>query len=91
MTKVIKFPPSAVCPLCGIQLRRTTSHEIEKGLRDPNPVIRQAFAHAVQGDTERKFTVENNFTFCMEDETPTASWLLICDSCGHKSVHIREE
>ena len=91
MAKVIKFPPNAICPRCGIKLRPATAAEIERGLASDGQQTRQLFAHAVQGDVDRKFTVENKFTSMLEHETPPASWVLICDSCGLRSAHMREE
>ena len=91
MSKIIKFPPASNCPACGDKLRPATRQEIREGLTSTNPVIRQAFAHAVQGDMGKKFLVENSFTERLEDDTPPGSWLLICNSCGLKSVHSVEE
>lgn len=91
MADVIRFPRDLTCRVCGSKLRPTTSREIRDGLASTNPVVRQAFLHAVQGDMAKKFLVENSFTHRMEGETPPGSWLLICDACGMKSVHMVED
>lgn len=85
MADLIQFPPTQPCH-CGAKLRPATKDEIKAGLSDPDPVIRQAFAHAVQGDMSRKFTTENAFTSSVEWETDPGSWLMLCDSCGAKHV-----
>lgn len=91
MGKVIKFPQTTPCPNCKAKLRPATVTEIKCGLASEDQQMRQLFAHAVQGDVERKFAVEDDFTSMMEHDTPTASWVLICDSCGLKSAYLREE
>lgn len=40
---------------------------------------------------DRKFVVDNPFTRGLEHDTPTGGWLLICEHCGMKSVHLVEE
>lgn len=90
MAKLIKFPPSASCPNCGTKLRPATSVEIRRGLDSGDPVIRQAFSHAVQGDLSRKTLGGNDLPEWLEAETPEGSWVLRCNSCGLTSVHIRE-
>ena len=72
MAKVIKFPPNALCPRCGIEPRPATTTEIERGLTSDDQQTRQLFAHAVQGDVVRRFTVEDKFTSMLEDNTPPA-------------------
>ena len=90
MAKLIKFPPSATCPTCGIKLRPATQAEIRRGLESDNPTIRQAFSHAVQGDLGRKTIGERDLPDWLEAETPEGSWVLLCDSCNLTSVHMQE-
>jgi hypothetical protein len=72
---LIKFPPSAKCPVCGIKLRPATRAEIRRGLQNDKPTIRQAFSHAVQGDLSRKTVGEHDLPDWLEAETLEGSWV----------------
>ena len=91
MTPVIRFPPDVACPICQIKLRPATANEIKAGLENPNPTIRQSFAHAVQGQMDKKFVAEDKMTSMLESETLEGTWVMLCDSCGHISVCTSEE
>jgi hypothetical protein len=90
MSNVTRFPPSLNCPSCGIKLRPATGAEIRRGLQNGDAAIRQAFAYAVQGDMSSKSLESVQLPERLEDETPTGSWVLICETCGLTQVHMQE-
>ena len=88
MVDLVRFPPTQPCHRCGGKLRRATEAEIQQGLADPDPVTRQLFAHAVQGDMNRKFVVSNRFTASLEHETDPGSWVMMCNNCGARMAQL---
>jgi predicted RNA-binding Zn-ribbon protein involved in translation (DUF1610 family) len=91
MTNITRFPSALDCSSCGAKLRPAKGAEIRRGRQDGNATIRQAFAHAVQGDMARKVTGAGELPELLESETPEGSWVMICDNCGQVAVDIREQ
>jgi hypothetical protein len=90
MAKLIKFPPSILCPRCGVKLRPATQAEIHQGIQSGNPTIKQAFSYAVQGDLSRKTVSDNSLPDWLDAETEEGSWVMRCDLCGLTSVYMQE-
>jgi hypothetical protein len=91
MNNVTLFHQNINCSDCGTKLRPAKGAEIRLGLQDDNPTIRQAFAHAVQGDMSRKTVEPSLLPEWLEAETPDGSWVMVCDDCGQTQVHMRED
>lgn len=88
MPKIIKFPPKLACDACRTKMRPATKAEIQKGLADSK--WRHLYAQAVQGDADRKVLIEGVPEWFEMDTVP-ASWLMVCDHCGGKTLWSKEE
>lgn len=91
MTSVIQYPGVSKCSACGSKLRPATEKEIQQGLADENAVTRQIYAYAVQGDVNRTFVADNEYTRQREQEGETVrgTWVLVCTGEGCNFVEAK--
>jgi hypothetical protein len=83
MGNVIDLPPQQRdCSRCGATLRPASRAELRADLLDPR--YRHLAEHAGQGD--RDWDPPAHWPEWQQAETPTAPWVLRCDSCGARVV-----
>ncbi|MFI5117175.1 MAG: hypothetical protein ACHP8B_10825 [Terriglobales bacterium] len=78
--KLIGFPPTQNCPVCGTKLRFATKGEIQADLN--NPEYQHIAEQAAQGDLN--WTPPEDWSDWEKDVSPPGSWLMRCNTCDFR-------